>query len=331
LKPLLQTPPFRGAGGQPGNIPMHEGKQPNLWDPATKIYFVHLIINNLFMETAYFNGQFLPKNEIMISPDDRGFLFADGVYEVVRWYDGVFYDIESHVTRLKRSLRELRINWVGSDSFPSIAKELIVRNNLLNQPAMIYLQVTRGAARRSHYFPTPEVPITIYMYSWGFTPDRQSKENGIKVMLKEDIRWSRCDIKSIALLANTISYQEACENGMKECIFVRNGFITEGSHSNIFFVIDGTLFTHPESNNILSGITRKNVLRIAQEEGLRIREEALAENRIRFVQEAFITNTSSEVTPVIELGGNTIGNGVPGKITCRIRDLFDQETKAFKG
>jgi D-alanine transaminase len=283
------------------------------------------------METAYFNGQFLPKNEIMISPDDRGFLFADGVYEVVRWYEGSFYDMESHVTRLKRSLRELRINWAGSDSFPSIAKELITRNNLIDQPSMIYLQVTRGAARRSHFFPSPEVPITIYMYAWGFSPDSQSKENGIRVMLKEDIRWSRCDIKSIALLANTISFQEACENSMKECIFVRNGFITEGSHSNIFFVIDGTLYTHPESNFILSGITRKNVLRIAQESGLRIREEALAENRIRFVQEAFITNTSSEVTPVTELGGNTIGNGIPGKITCLIRDIFDKETKAFKG
>jgi D-alanine transaminase len=283
------------------------------------------------METAYYNGHFLPKNEIMISPDDRGFLFADGVYEVVRWYEGFFYDVESHVTRLKRSLRELRIDWAGSDSFPSVAKELITRNNLLNQPAMIYLQVTRGAARRSHSFPSPEVPITIYMYSWGFTPDRQSKENGIKVMLKEDIRWSRCDIKSIALLANTISFQEACENGMKECIFVRNGLITEGSHSNIFFVIDGTLFTHPESNYILSGITRKNVLRIAQDAGLRIREEALAENRIRFVQEAFITNTSSEVTPVTELGGNTIGDGAPGKITSQIRDIFDKETKAFIG
>ena len=133
-------------------------------------------------------------------------------------------------------------------------------------------------------------------------------------MLKEDIRWSRCDIKSIALLPNTISFQEASENGLKECIFVRNGIITEGSHSNIFFVIEGTLFTHPESNYVLSGVTRKNILRIAQESGIKIREEAVQENRIRFIQEAFITNTSAEVTPVTELGGNTIGDGVTG--TC---------------
>ena len=134
-----------------------------------------------------------------------------------------------------------------------------------------------------------------------------------------------------ALLPNTMSFQEAYENGLKECIFVRNGLITEGSHSNIFFVIDGTLFTHPESNHILSGVTRKNILRIAQEAGIKIREEAVQENRIRFIQEAFITNTSAEVTPVIELGGNTIGDGVPGPVTRIIRDKFDAEIIALKG
>jgi D-alanine transaminase len=283
------------------------------------------------METAYFNGKLLPKDEIKLSPDDRGFLFADGIYEVVRWYEGFFYDMISHVTRLKRSLRELRINWSEADSFPAFAGNLIKMNNLENQPAMVYLQVTRGAAPRSHSFPSPEVPPTAYAYAWGFIPDRNSMETGIKVMLKEDIRWSRCDIKSVALLPNTLSFQEAYENGLKECIFIRNGLITEGSHSNIFFVIDNTLFTHPESNHILSGITRKNILRIAQESGIKIREEALQENRIRLVQEAFITNTSAELTPVTELGGNTIGEGVPGPVTKSIRTKFDNEIKALKG
>jgi D-alanine transaminase len=237
----------------------------------------------------------------------------------------------SHVTRLKRSLRELRINWSEADSFPAFAGNLIKMNNLENQPAMVYLQVTRGAAPRSHSFPSPEVPPTAYAYAWGFIPDRNSMETGIKVMLKEDIRWSRCDIKSVALLPNTLSFQEAYENGLKECIFIRNGLITEGSHSNIFFVIDNTLFTHPESNHILSGITRKNILRIAQESGIKIREEALQENRIRLIQEAFITNTSAELTPVTELGGNTIGEGVPGPVTKSIRTKFDNEIKALKG
>ena len=283
------------------------------------------------METTYFNGKFIPKEEVRISPDDRGFLFADGVYEVIRWYEGLFYDINSHLTRLKRSLRELRINWPHADSFPAIAGELIKLNKLEDRPAMVYLQVTRGQARRSHSFPSPEVPVTSYAYSWGFTPDMISIETGIKVMLKEDIRWSRCDIKSISLLPNTLSFQEACENGLKECIFVRNGFITEGSHSNIFLISDRTLFTHPESNIILSGVTRKNILRIAQDCGIKIREEALQENRIRFIQEAFITNTSAEVTPVIELGGNMLGEGIPGPITKMICTKFNDEIRALKG
>lgn len=283
------------------------------------------------METAFFNGKYLPKSEVAISPDDRGFLFADGVYEVVRWYQGFFYDMNSHVLRLKRSLRELRINWPDADLFPSIAADLIKSNNLEKQPAMVYLQVTRGAAKRTHYFPSPEIPSTVYAYAWSFVPDRQSRESGIKVMLKEDIRWSRCDIKSVALLANTISYQEAYNNGLKECIFVRNGLITEGSHSNIFFAINGTLFTHPESNQVLSGVTRKNVLKIAQEAGIIIREEAVQENRIRFIQEAFITNTSAEVTPVIDLGGNTLGGGAPGPVTRLISEKFDAGIEALKG
>ena len=258
-------------------------------------------------------------------------MFADGIYEVVRWYEGFFYDMPGHINRLKRSLRELRINWDGVEQFPTIAKDLITKNTLENQPAMVYLQVTRGAAKRTHHFPRPEVPPTIYSYAFGFTPDKESKDSGIKVMLKEDIRWSRCDIKSIALLPNTLSFQEARENGMKECIFVRNGIITEGSHSNIFFVIDKTLFTHPESNNVLSGITRKNILRIAQEAGINIKEEAVPENRIRFISEAFISNTSAEVTPVVDLGGNTLGDGTPGVLTRKISELFDKEIVALRG
>jgi D-alanine transaminase len=283
------------------------------------------------METVYFNGKFIPKEEVKISPDDRGFLFGDGIYEVVRWYEGFFYDMNNHVTRMGRSLREIRISWDDRGLFPSVAEELVKINGLQNQPAMVYLQVTRGAARRTHSFPSHEVTPTVYAYAWGFVPDSAAKEKGIKVMMKEDIRWSRCDIKSIALLANTMSFQEAHENGLKECIFVRNGLITEGSRSNIFFVIDGTLFTHPESNHILSGVTRKNVLRIAEEAGIKIREEAVAENRIRLIQEAFITNTSAEVTPVTELGGNTLGDGIPGKVTRLLQGKFDAETAPLKG
>lgn len=283
------------------------------------------------METGYLNGSFIPREQITISPDDRGFLFGDGVYEVVRWYEGFFFDIEGHLNRLKRSMRELRINWSDPELYPSICLELIKQNKLEDKPSLVYFQVTRGAAPRTHSFPSPEVKPTIYAYAWICATDPASRESGIKVMLKEDIRWSRCDIKSIALLANTISFQEAATNGLKECIFVRNGLITEGSRSNIFFVIDKTLYTHPESTWVLAGITRRNVLRIAQDAGIKIREEALQENRIRFAQEAFITNTSAEVTPVIDIGGNTIGDGLPGPVTRLIGAKFNSEIEALRG
>ena len=283
------------------------------------------------MEISFLNGCFLPKEEIKISPDDRGFLFADGVYEVAKWYAGLFFDMESHVSRLKRSLSELKIGWNEPDLFPSIASELIRINELESSYALIYLQVTRGVARRTHYFPSREVTPTVYAYAWGYTPEALPEEKGVKVILREDIRWSRCDIKSVALLANTLSFQEAYEKGMKECIFVRNGFITEGSHSNIFFVIDGTLFTHPESNNILSGVTRKNILRLAKESGLKIREEAVSLERLKSCQEAFITNTSAELTPVTEMEGIIIGNGTTGPVSRLLRKKFDEAIMNIKG
>jgi len=283
------------------------------------------------METVYFNGKFIPKDEVRISPDDRGFLFADGIYEVVRWYGKAFYDMEGHIRRLKRSLGELMINWIETEAFPVVAETLVKDNKFENSPTMVYLQVTRGAAKRTHYFPVPEVHPTSYAFAFTFNPDEQSFIKGIRVLLRPDIRWSRCDIKSIALLPNTISFQEAYTQGYKECIFVRDNLITEGAHSNIFFVSENTLYTHPESNYILSGITRNNVIRMAKKAGIRVTEEAIREDELGGLQEAFISNTSAEVTPVIELGGVTIGTGAPGPVTRRLQELFRKETEALKG
>jgi D-alanine transaminase len=285
----------------------------------------------IIMKISYFNGKFLPHNEISISPDDRGFLFADGVYEVVRWYEGFFFDINSHVERLKRSLRELSIKWDDAGNFPSIAEQLLRVNKLMSRPSLIYIQVTRGSATRSHSFPVPDVLPTVYANAWEFTPDSSFKKSGVKVMLKEDIRWSRCDIKSVALLPNTMSFQEAYSKGLQECIFIRNGLITEGTHSNIFFIINNTLFTHPESNYILSGITRKNVLRIAKNKGIRIKEEAVHAENIKSIQEAFISSTTAEVTPVLSLGGGIVGDGKPGPVTRLIQAGFDSEITGLKG
>jgi D-alanine transaminase len=282
------------------------------------------------MQITYFNGQYLQKNEVRISPDDRGFLFAEGIYEVVRWYDGFFYDMEGHQKRLKRSLHEIGITWSGVDTFPAIAAELIARNGLENSPALVYLEVTRGSAERTHSYPVPPVNPTVYAFAREFTPENKGKESGIGLMLKEDIRWGRCDIKSVALLPNTMCYQEALERGFFECAFVRDGNITECSHSNIFFVINGILYTHPENKYVLSGITRKNIIRIAVKANIPVKEQAVPEKMLSKVAEAFISNTSGEVTPVIAINDQIIGSGKPGPLTRIIRERFNDEICSMK-
>lgn len=283
------------------------------------------------METAYFNGEYMPYGEIRISPDDRGFLFADGIYEVVRWYEGgFFFDMEGHTARLKRSLREIRINWPGSDSFPSIAWELVERNDLTGSPVLVYIQVTRGTAKRSHAFPAPAVTPTVYAFARSFIPARDLIASGIGVTLVEDPRWNRCDIKSVALLPNILSFQDARETGCYESVFVKNGFITECAHSNIFLVINGTLFTHPENENILSGITRKNVIRIANAEGMDLKEVPVNEESLGDVSEAFVTNTSFEIAPVIAINNKSVGDGRPGPVTLFLREKFDAGLAALK-
>jgi D-alanine transaminase len=283
------------------------------------------------METAYFNGDFFPKDEIRIDPDDRGFLFADGVYEVIRWYEGFFYDMEGHMTRLRRSMREIRIDWPDSDSFPSTALELITRNNLDNTPALVYLQVTRGAAKRSHAFPSPPIPPTVYAFARGSIPDKESISKGIHTILLPDNRWSRCDIKSVSLLPNILSFQEARDSGALECIFVREGNITECAHSNVFFVIDGKLVTHPECDKVLAGITRKNILRLAHEAGIPVTETPLPVTRLPEVSEVFVTNTSFEIVPVISIDGKPVGKGIQGPVSGLLREKFDSEIRSLKG
>jgi D-alanine transaminase len=280
------------------------------------------------MEIAFYNGEFIPKNEIRISPDDRGFLFADGIYEVVKWYGGSFFDIETHLFRLKRSLREIRLEWPDNESFPDIATQLVIKNGLSGKHAMIYLQVTRGAARRIHHFPDNDVPPTVYAFAKELPDTGKNPVTGIGVIMKEDIRWKRCDIKSVSLLPNVMGNQEAREQGCKECVFIRNGFITEASHSNVFFVINGQVQTHPESDFILSGVTRKNVIRIASDMGITVKEEPLHESELENTDEVFITNTTGEVTPVITINGKQAGDGVPGKITSLLREKLLAEISA---
>jgi len=282
------------------------------------------------MDTVYFNGKYLPREQVIVSPDDRGFLFGDSVYEVMRWYGGYFFDMEGHLNRLKRSLGEVRIDWPAADSFPEIARELINLNDLGDGCTLIYLQVTRGTAPRAHAFPDPPVPPTTYAFARRQSIDTLTAERGISVDLTEDPRWSRCDIKTTALLANILAYQNAREAGHSEVCFVRDDLITEAAHSNIFFVKNDTVYTHPESTRILSGITRRNVIKIASENDIPLIEEALPAGMLPYIHEAFLTNTSGEIVPVVKIGNQPVADGHPGEVTRRLQRLFREKVSALR-
>ncbi len=282
------------------------------------------------MNTVYFNGKYVPREQVSISPDDRGFLFADSVYEVVRWYGGYFFDMEGHLNRLKRSLGELKIEWPDADGFPEIARELVHLNDLGDGCTLVYLQVTRGAAPRAHAFPEPPVLPTTYAFARRQSIDTLTAERGVSVDLVEDPRWNRCDIKTTALVANILAYQNAHEKGFAEVCFVRNDLITEAVHSNIFFVKNDTVYTHPESNRILSGITRRNVISIASANDIPLIEEALPAGMLPYIHEAFLTNTSGEIVPVVKIGDRQIADGHPGEVTRKLQRLFREKVSALR-
>ncbi len=273
---------------------------------------------------VYYNGQFLTKQEIRISPDDRGFLFADGVYEVILSYKGTFFRFEKHVQRMQRGLRELRIDFPALHSLQEVAETLIRENHFEHRDAKVYVQITRGAAPRSHTFPNPDVPPTVYAAASPFQLSRQVWEEGATVLLVPDIRWARCDIKSIALLPNTLAFQQAKEAGAHEAVFVRDGVVTEGAHTNFCAVYKGTLFTAPTSNYILAGITRKVLLNLCQELHIPVQEFPIFEKDLPRADECLIAGTTTEITPVVQINERVIGSGTPGPITKALQQAFQQ-------
>ena len=275
---------------------------------------------------AYFNNRFLPKEEIRISPDDRGFLFGDGVYEVIRAYSGKLFQADAHLMRLERSLRELKITGVDVANLQQIAKTLLERNDLRTGDATVYLQVTRGAAPRKHSFPDKDTPPTVYLSASAFQPPLQKIENGVKVILLPGIRWTRCDIKSVSLVANVLANQQAKEQGAEEAVFVRDGTITEGTHSNFCGVFGGELVTHPADNYILAGITREVVLNLCRGLGIAVRERPVAEKDLPRADELIMLGTTTEVMPIVQMNDRQIGDGKPGPVTRRLQKAFRELT-----
>jgi D-alanine transaminase len=271
---------------------------------------------------VYFNGDFVPKEDVRISPDDRGFLLADGVYEVLRTYAGKVFRGNDHARRLSRSLRELRMSGPSEEDLVGITEELIRCNHLEKGDARLYVQVTRGAAVRRHSFPDETVPPTVYAEASPFRPAKEKWDDGVEIILVPDIRWARCDIKSVALLPNVLASQQATENGAEEAIFVRESVVTEGAHTSFCAVFDGELVTNPLDNHILAGVTRGVVLDLCRNLGVPFKESAIHETDLRQARELMILGTTTEIMPVVRVDSRQVGDGRPGPVTRKLQQAF---------
>ncbi|MDH3208340.1 MAG: D-amino acid aminotransferase [Gemmatimonadota bacterium] len=275
------------------------------------------------MSTVYLNGAFVPKADAKVSVDDRGFLLGDGVYEVAPFYQGVPLCMDRHLARLERSLAGLRIDY-DIAGLEVVLQKLIEVNELESADrALVYLQITRGVAPRTHYFPEGPVEPTVYAFAKAWSrPPEDAWSRGFTAITVPDRRWMRVDIKSICLLPNGLAYQDAREAGVDDAILVRDGVAIEGTHQNFWGVIGGTVVTHPESNLVLSGITRGVVLEVACDLGIPVQERAIQVEELRDAEELFFTGTTAEVRPCVEVDGRQVGKGGAGPVTRRLSDGF---------
>ena len=273
--------------------------------------------------TVYLNGEFLPFEQARVPIMDRGFLFADGIYEVSAIIDGRLVDNAAHLARLDRSLGEIGIrNPHDSAGWERLQTELVARNGVTE--GLVYMQVTRGVAERDFAFPKAGTEPTVMMFTQAkIVLANPLAESGARIITVEDLRWKRRDIKSVALLAQVLAKQQAAEAGVAEAWMVEDGAVTEGSSSTAFIVSrERVLVTRPLSTALLPGITRASVLRLAQEADLRIEERLIPVDEAYAAQEAFYTSASAFVMPVVQIDGRQIGEGRPGPLTRRLRALY---------
>ncbi len=277
-------------------------------------------------DIVYLNGDYLPLAEAKVPVMDRGFLFGDGVYEVIPAYAGKLFRLDDHLERLGNSLRSIRLQnphskqqW--SDLLTPLLKPGIDQS--------VYLQITRGSAeKRDHAFPQKITPTVFAMVS-GITP-YADPENGVKAISMEDSRWKLCDTKAITLLANVLLRQAAVEHGCAEAILFKGDNLTEGAASNVFAVIDGVLTTPPKSPSILPGITRDVILELAKKNNVPCSEQDISKAGIKTASEIWITSSTREIIPVAELDGHIVGNGKPGPLWLKFHDLFQAYKQSLR-
>ncbi|MER3127415.1 D-amino-acid transaminase [Bacillus pumilus] len=272
-----------------------------------------------------YNGDFIEKKDAHVDIEDRGYQFGDGVYEVIRVYNGTLFTLKEHTERLFKSAKEIGIHLQGAVSdMEEKLKQLVAHNQLTD--GGVYIQVTRGVAPRKHQYGDSLTP-QITAYTFQVKKPVQEQTAGAKALLSEDLRWLRCDIKSLNLLYNVMEKQKASEAGAFEAILLRDGFVTEGTSSNVYAVIDGVIRTHPANNLILNGITRRKLLEVCEEEGYRVEETRISKEELLRAQEIFISSTTAEVIPIVDIDGQPVGEGVPGETTKRVQEGFQQKIK----
>ncbi len=270
---------------------------------------------------VYLNGEILPRSQAKLDLEDRGAVFADGVYEVTRYYDGKPFAMNQHIARLKRSLAQIHIQEPADvNRLDRISDELLRLNNL--RDAIVYWQITRGAAPRKHQYPQGVKP-TMFVITYSALPfDPTALPQNKTAILHEDLRWHQCSIKSLMLLPNVMAKQKAEESGAYEAILHRGDIITEGTATSVMIVRHGELWTHPANALILGSITRAIVLELARKIGLPVREETYTVADLLAADEAIICGTMSHVTPIVSVDGKPIGNGEMGPVTRRLHDAL---------
>jgi D-alanine transaminase len=273
------------------------------------------------MEYVIVNGQVCDRAVAKVDIEDRGFQFGDGVYEVIRIYNGKMFTGKEHLKRLVESAAKIRIELpYTAAELETMMEELISKNSL--ETGIVYMQFTRGTSPRNHVFPGPGVEPTFVAYTRKVVRPEEAMETGVRTILDEDIRWLRCDIKSLNLLGNLLSKQKAAESGCFEAILHRGETVTEGSHSNISIIKDGVIITHPADNLILNGITRQKVLELCGKAQIAFEERAFTVDELYDADEVFSSGTTVEVMPVVEVEGKPVGNGEPGPVTRTLQQLF---------